>query len=129
MKLEFIKVKILNLLFRVLRYEDMVEDMNKNLGEVVSFFGLEVQAEMKDYVRTHTGSSHQKQEVWNTFRDTNSIKNHWRKEMKYEEVAQIQNKCQQALRLWGYRDAKDEFDLIQFDPVEPLPTILKFNHL
>ena len=107
----------------------MVEDMDKNLGEVVSFFGLEVQAEMKDYVRTHTGSSHQKQEVWNTFRDTNSIKNHWRKEMKYEEVSQIQNKCQQALRLWGYRDAKDELDLLQFDPVEPLPTIFKFNPL
>ena len=48
--------------------------------------------------------------------------------MKYEEVAQIQNKCQQALRLWGYRDAKDELDLLQFDPVEPLPTILKFNN-
>ena len=106
----------------------MVEDMDKNLGEVVSFFGLEVQAEMKDYVRTHTGSSYQKQEVWNTFRDTTSIKNHWRKEMKYEEVAQIQNKCQQALKLWGYRDAKDELDLLQFDPVEPLPTILKFNN-
>ena len=68
--------------------------------------------------------SQHKQEVWNTFRDTNSIKNHWKKEMKFEEVAQIQDKCRQALRLWGYRDAKDELDLLQFDPVEPLPTIL-----
>ena len=60
----------------------MVEDMDKSLGEVVSFFGLEVQAEMKEFVLTHTDSkstdsgvvSHHKQEVWNTFRDTNSIK-------------------------------------------------------
>jgi hypothetical protein len=34
----------------------MVEDMDKNLGEVVSFFGLEVQAEMKEFVLTHTDS-------------------------------------------------------------------------
>ena len=34
----------------------MVEDMDKSLGEVVSFFGLEVQAEMKEFVLTHTDS-------------------------------------------------------------------------
>ena len=34
----------------------MVEDMDKNLEEVMSFFGLEVQSEMKDFVRTHTDS-------------------------------------------------------------------------
>ena len=34
----------------------MVEDMDKRLGEVVSFFGLEVQAEMKEFVLTHTDS-------------------------------------------------------------------------
>ena len=34
----------------------MVEDMDKSLEEVVSFFGLEVQAEMKEFVLTHTDS-------------------------------------------------------------------------
>ena len=34
----------------------MVEDMDKHLGEVVSFFGLEVQAEMREFVLTHTDS-------------------------------------------------------------------------
>ena len=68
--------------------------------------------------------SQHKWEVWNKFCDTNSIKNHWKKVMKFEEVAQIQDKCWQALRSWGYRDAKDEFDLFRFDPVETLPTIL-----
>ena len=67
----------------------------------------------------------QKQEVWNTFRDTQSIKNHWKKEMEFEEVAQIQQKCQKALRLWGYKDANDEFDLFRFNPVEPIPIILQ----
>ena len=32
----------------------MVEDMDKKLEEVVSFFGLKVQENMKDFVRTHT---------------------------------------------------------------------------
>ena len=37
--------------------------------------------------------SQHKREVWNKFCDTNSIKNHWKKVMKFEEVAQIQDKC------------------------------------
>ena len=45
----------------------------------------------------------QKQQAWNTFRDTEKIKDHWKKEMKFEEVKEIQQKCQNALRLWGYR--------------------------
>ena len=98
--------------------------------ELFSFLGFDLSDASRKFLTDHTQKEKYKAkpEVWNTFRDTNSIKNHWRKEMKYEEVAQIQNKCQQALRLWGYRDAKDELDLLQFDPVEPLPTILKFNN-
>ena len=61
---------------------------------------------------------------WNTFRDTKGIKDHWRKEMKFEEVNDIQQKCQNALKVWGYRNAKDELDLLSFNPVESIPSIL-----
>ena len=45
--------------------------------------------------------------------------------MKFEEVLQIQQKCQNALRLWGYTEAKDQKDLLKFNPVAQIPKILK----
>ena len=43
--------------FRVLRYEDMVENMDTKLEEVVSFFGLKVQENMKDLKRVDIGGN------------------------------------------------------------------------
>ena len=44
--------------------------------------------------------------------------------MKFEEVDGIQRKCQNALRLWGYTEAKNQNDLLKFNPVSELPKIL-----
>ena len=44
--------------------------------------------------------------------------------MKYKEVDEIQRKCQNALRLWGYTEANNQSDLLKFNPVSELPKIL-----
>ena len=45
--------------------------------------------------------------------------------MKFKEVDKIQQKCQKAMRLWGYAEAKDQMDLLKFNPVSEIPKVLK----
>ena len=44
--------------------------------------------------------------------------------MKFKEVDKIQQKCQNAMKLWGYAEAKDQMDLLKFNPVSDIPKIL-----
>ena len=45
----------------------MVNKVNNKLEEIVSFFGLEVQNEMKVFVQTHTNSKCDTQFSYNSF--------------------------------------------------------------
>ena len=45
----------------------MVNNLNNKLEEIVSFFGLEVQNEMKVFVQTHTNSKCDTQFSYNSF--------------------------------------------------------------
>ena len=45
--------------------------------------------------------------------------------MNFDEVDKIQQKCQKAMKLWGYKEAKDQIDLFEFNPVNVMPNILK----
>ena len=44
--------------------------------------------------------------------------------MKFKEVDKIQQKCQNAMKLWRYAEAKDQMDLLKFNPVSEIPKIL-----
>ena len=41
----------------------------------------------------------------------------WREKLPWSEVQDIQQHCREALRLWGYEEAKDEQHLRSFMPV------------
>ena len=51
--------------------------------------------------------------------------NRWRKALQFDQVEIIQQHCRDVLNLFGYKLAKDEFDLFKLDPVEPLPHMLR----
>ena len=102
--------------------------MGSTLAEVSEFVGLGMQQQQRDFVYQHTHPSQvaKKQYGDNTYREPRPTALKWRKESNFTEVATIQDSCHEALRLWGYREAKDEFDLFRLDPVLPLemPEIL-----
>ena len=101
----------------------MVQRMSEVLKEVTSFFRLEIQQSMRDFLHDHTNPLRailHKHENWSTYRHPKLAMLHWKKEMNYEEVKAIQETCSEALKLWGYKEAVDKFDLYRFDPVLPL---------
>ena len=97
--------------------------MSEVLKEVTSFFRLDIQQSMRDFLFDHINPSRaksHKHENWSTYRDPKLAMSHWKKDMSYEEVEAIQETCSEAMKLWGYKEAVDEFDLYRFDPVLPL---------
>ena len=100
---------------RILGYENMTNQMDTSLNNVVHFFGMPMHAKMKEFVQTHTKAPPgARQEVWNTFRDTDALKDHWKHEMAWSEVLDIQAKCRQALKYWGYDILQNEEELNSF---------------
>ena len=61
-----------------------------------------------------------KPEVWNTFRDPKEAPVHWMKEMPWNKIKAIQNECQEAMRLWGYKIIFGMSDLMNSNTLLPL---------
>ena len=117
-------------IFRVFRYEDLIDEEKDTLEDFTGFFNLEKGNGNKEIITSkHPPLLHsQRQQVRKESEDKIVNGPHqWRKKMSFEEVSRIQDKCHKALRIFGYRDAKDEFELYRFDPVEPLPNALIEN--
>ena len=43
-----------------------------------------------------------KQEVWNTYRDPKKAPFHWKESLSFDKIVKIQEKCQNAMKFWGY---------------------------
>lgn len=105
----------------------MAVQQKGKLREVANFFGIEVQQTMRDYVFSRADPAkvnRTQQEPWSTYRDPKLAATHWMKEMQYDEVEHIQHTCHLAMRLWGYKEAHDEFDLFHLDPVLPMSHLI-----
>ena len=53
-------------------------------------------------------------------RDTKKAPFQWRKKMNTTEVYNIQEKCREALQLWGYRELKQGQKLTELESVVDL---------
>ena len=105
---------------RVFRYEDFSMDPHNNTRDVFSFFNFKVHSRVTKFLDSHTKAN--KGGVSSTFRDSKTAPFKWREQLSRAEVTQIQEKCGEAMRLWGYRRMSADDDLPTFEPV------LKLEH-
>ncbi|XP_050716081.1 carbohydrate sulfotransferase 5-like isoform X2 [Eriocheir sinensis] len=106
--------------FRMIRYEDLSFHAYNMTRELFEFFHLNYHPEVEKFLDTHT-----KQKIGgvsSTFRDSKIAPIHWQQDLPWVEVKSIQSVCGEALRLWGYRIAKDEKHLRSFNPVGKFKT-------
>lgn len=99
---------------RMIRYEDLSFHAYNMTRELFEFFHLNYHPEVEKFLDTHT-----KQKIGgvsSTFRDSKIAPIHWQQDLPWVEVKSIQSVCGEALRLWGYRIAKDEKHLRSFNP-------------
>ncbi|KAJ8687573.1 hypothetical protein QAD02_023367 [Eretmocerus hayati] len=101
--------------FRVMRYEDLSMDPQGHTKRLFDFYGLYFHEEVQRFLDTHT-----KTDIGglsSTFRNSKAAPFHWRSELDFEEVEDIQRECRLAMKLWGYAPAQNASHLRELDPM------------
>ncbi|XP_011501740.1 PREDICTED: carbohydrate sulfotransferase 4-like isoform X3 [Ceratosolen solmsi marchali] len=101
--------------FRVIRYEDLSVDPYSHTEKLFEFYGLHFHENVQRFLDTHT-----KTDIGglsSTFRNSKAAPFHWRNDLDFEEVEEIQQECNLAMKLWGYVFALNETHQRYFDPV------------
>ncbi|XP_025154220.1 uncharacterized protein LOC105181770 isoform X7 [Harpegnathos saltator] len=99
----------------VVRYEDLSVDPYKHVKELYNFYGLDFHVNVKRFLDTHTKND--VGGVSSTFRNSKVAPFHWRADLDFEEVREIQKACATAMRLWGYVMASNSTHQKDFDPI------------
>ena len=90
-------------------------DPFNNTAKIFEFFGYAVHQKVLDFLDSHTKTN--KGGVSSTFRDSKTAPFKWREKLSMAEVVNIQVKCEEAMKLWGYKEVTDADDSLTFDPV------------
>lgn len=101
--------------YKVFRYEDFSMNPVNNTADVFQFYGFSVHQKVTDFLESHTKAN--KGGVSSTFRDSKTAPFKWREQLNMTEVVSIQDKCSEAMRLWGYRRVNSSDQLRTFQPV------------
>jgi len=101
--------------YKMFRYEDFSMDPYNNTKEIFNFFGFSFHKHVVEFLDTHTKANIGG--VSSTFRDSKTAPFKWRERLKKEEVLEIQAKCKDAMKLWGYKLLMEGEDLETFQPV------------
>lgn len=98
-----------------MRYEDFSLDPHKYTKNLYKFYGLDFHKKIKNFLDTHTNRDFGG--VSSTFRDSKKAPFHWRNDLAFEEVEEIQSVCSNAMRVWGYALAHNNTHQKEFDPL------------
>ena len=94
-------------------------DPYNNTREVFKFFGFTMHSRVSNFLDTHTKANIGG--VSSTFRDSKTAPFKWRERLNEDEVYTIQDKCAEAMALWGYKSLTEKEDLKTFEPVYKVP--------
>jgi hypothetical protein len=94
--------------------------LNQTVQEIVQFYGMAFDDKIVDFLKTH--SSSRTGNAYSTFRNSSAVPFMWikKKKLPFDEVKEIQENCREAMRLWGYREARNSTELEgDFNPILP----------
>ncbi|XP_051161919.1 carbohydrate sulfotransferase 4-like isoform X4 [Leptopilina boulardi] len=100
--------------FRVVRYEDLSVNPYEYVKDVYQFYGLDFHPNIIRYLDTHTKTDFG--DMSSTFRNSKAAPFHWRTDLTFFEVNEIQEACKDAMQLWGYVRAENYTHQQYFNP-------------
>jgi hypothetical protein len=84
--------------------------------EILHFYGLPFHPRVMEFIDKHTKANLHGE--FSTNRDSKTTPFYWAKNLTYSDVNNIQDRCRDALRLWGYKEVKNASELLQeFNPL------------
>lgn len=104
--------------FKVIRYEELSLDPFRVTADILKFYGLPFDRNVRDFLESHTTSDIGN--IYSTYRNSKSTAFRWINELTLEEVDSIQASCSKAMYLWGYKRMETEsFGDRKFNPLLP----------
>ncbi|XP_057318514.1 carbohydrate sulfotransferase 4-like [Microplitis mediator] len=101
--------------FKVVRYEDLSLNPQHKAKEMFEFYGLNFHSNVEKFLDTHTKNN--LGDSYSLFRDSKKAPFHWRNDLNFSEVEEIQRVCSTAMKLWGYVLAVNETHQKEFNPI------------
>ena len=83
---------------------------------MLQFLGFQMHPDVSKFLETHT--THDVGGVSSTFRDSKSAPYHWKKDLTFDKIVAVQEKCQAAMKVWGYRSYASKAELDSVDSVD-----------
>ncbi|KRT78794.1 hypothetical protein AMK59_7933, partial [Oryctes borbonicus] len=99
--------------FRVIRYENLALRPVKMVERIFQFFGMVYDADVKKFVEVHTTNKSNSSSY--VFDKTAPF--HWRIKLTFSEIQDIQGKCREAMKSWGYTEATNASTMYRFNPL------------
>lgn len=103
------------------RYEDLAANPAAGARNLLDFSGIPMHPSVLQYMESHTKvANHSELRAYSTYRDSQKAPFLWRDRMSFKVVRSVQNDCQEAMELWGYRRCNSMTDCKRSNPVLPL---------
>ncbi|XP_041973725.1 carbohydrate sulfotransferase 4-like [Aricia agestis] len=101
-----------------LRYEELALSPNSTTHKLMKFLGLSVSPSINEFLVLHTNV--EVAGVSSTFRVSKEVPFRWKNILDFSYVDEIQQKCKEAMELWGYRIADNATHMASkdFDPLD-----------
>lgn len=104
---------------QVIRYEDIVSNIQPSIGTFLSSLGLPVQPGVKEFIFKNTSPDQIRGNRQGLFgRNPIETMNRWKYITLYSEVIKVQQVCHEALNVWQYREVNVTQDLPEFEFVK-----------
>ncbi|XP_007890557.1 carbohydrate sulfotransferase 2 [Callorhinchus milii] len=102
--------------YRVVRYEDLVEDPIRYLKEMYHFVNLTVSEDIERFVLNMTmGSTYSSKKPFSvTSRNATQAANAWRTQLTFPQIKQVEEYCQQAMDWLGYEKVQNPEEVKDF---------------
>ncbi|CAK8684181.1 carbohydrate sulfotransferase 3-like [Clavelina lepadiformis] len=87
-----------------LRYEDVSLRPLEAAKAVYNFVGLNFEPGVKAWIKKNTENSPKNSDQFSTSRNTSEAMSHWRKDLSFEEISEVQEECKEMMKILNYKE-------------------------
>uniref|UniRef100_UPI0037E90B82 carbohydrate sulfotransferase 6-like n=1 Tax=Semicossyphus pulcher TaxID=241346 RepID=UPI0037E90B82 len=94
--------------YKMVRYEDVVRNPIEEINDMYEFVGLEMSTQLKEWIYKFTHGKGRGTHFILSPRNATEVSQAWRSTLSHDKVEQVQEVCEGAMSLLGYRMVQSE---------------------
>uniref|UniRef100_UPI0037E9B3BB carbohydrate sulfotransferase 6-like n=1 Tax=Semicossyphus pulcher TaxID=241346 RepID=UPI0037E9B3BB len=109
--------------YKMVRYEDLAHNPLEEINEMYEFVGLEMTTQLKEWIYMLTNGKREDNHPFKVSpRNATDVSQAWRSMLSHDKVKQVQEVCERAMSLLGYRMVHSEEEQKSLDINLLMPT-------